>query len=163
MRSRPLVNSMWDKRCLQSTNGKSPIQEWCVGCSWQGGENIWNVCYADGYVEDYNSKRPRKLLLSIGKRDMIATQIDYILVSQRWLSCVQQSKACWGPSIHRNRFEPTDHALVKFIWKWRVRVRKSKPGPDWGALKKDLSSSEEVQQLMKANQRLHPATNLMKQ
>ena len=107
--------------------------------------------YADGYDEECNSNQLRKRLLPIGRKDMIAKQIDYILVSQRWLSCVEQSKACWwGPSIHRYRFGPTDHACSSHQMHLEMArpsesgKTNSKPGPDWGALRKDLLDSEEV-------------------
>ena len=54
------------------------------------------------------------------------TQIDYILVSQRWATSVTDSKVRWAPSIHRfcHKF---DHGMVTA--KIRHRLRKVVPRP----------------------------------
>jgi exonuclease III len=62
------------------------------------------------------------------------TQIDYVLVSNRWKSGVSSCKVRWGPSIHRfgHRF---DHGMVHGTFRFRVASHKPPQGwTDWGAL-----------------------------
>lgn len=62
------------------------------------------------------------------------SQIDYILVSNRWKSSIESSTVKWGPSIHRNRTGKSDHALVDCTWKWRIRSVKISSRRDWSSL-----------------------------
>ena len=65
----------------------------------------------------------------------MGSQLDYILISARRKSCIQQCKPLWGPSIHRDRHGfKNDHALVKCTWKWRLRFKKTKPVKDVSCL-----------------------------
>ena len=105
------------------------------GLQVEGGKGKWTVRFADGYICKLNRKNLGKILRPLNTEAATEKQIDYVMVSQRWMSCVKQSKSCWGPSIHRNKYGRADHALVNCIWKWRVRIRESKPGPNWQALK----------------------------
>ena len=52
------------------------------------------------------------------------TQIDYVLISSRWATSVQDFKVCWGISLQRwgRRY---DHGLIKC--KFKLRLSKSKP------------------------------------
>ena len=52
------------------------------------------------------------------------TQIDYVLISSRWATSVQDCKVCWGISLQRwgRRY---DHGLIKC--KFKLRLSKSKP------------------------------------
>ena len=66
-----------------------------------------------------------------------ATQIDYILVSNRWMSSVKGCKVAWGPSVHRFGYR-WDHGLVQIGWKWRVRaVPAREPRLDLAALRQE--------------------------
>ena len=58
------------------------------------------------------------------KRKMHGKQLDYILVSHRWLTCIKDVNVRWGPSEHRNIYGRADHALVECVFSWRVRCPK---------------------------------------
>ena len=74
-------------------------------------------------------------ILTRAKSSKVGRQLDYALVSTRWISCVTHCKPRWGPSIHRSiHGEKNDHALVECTWSWRVRVVKSKPVKDFSCL-----------------------------
>ena len=105
------------------------------GLQLEDGKGKWTVRFADGYIRKYDRRNLGKILQPIDRKTAIEKQIDYVMVSHRWISCVKQSKPCWGPSFHRNKYGRADHALVNCIWKWRVRIRESKPGPNWLALR----------------------------
>jgi len=56
------------------------------------------------------------------------SQIDYILVSNRWLSGVQDSKVEWRHSLHRwGKGRKFDHGLVKIQFRFRIRKRQIQP------------------------------------
>ena len=76
------------------------------------------VCNAT-YLQKDTSRRPKKL--------------DYFFVSNRWKSCVQNSKTDWAPSEHRFG-KLFDHSLIKIKWKWRVKTEKSVPTKDYKAM-----------------------------
>ena len=62
------------------------------------------------------------------------TQIDYVLVSNRFKTGVSSCKVKWGPSIHRfgHKF---DHGMVQGTFRFRVAARKTIQGStDWAAL-----------------------------
>ena len=64
-------------------------------------------------------------------------QLDYILISKRWMSGVAESKARWQPSYHRFGFQ-YDHALVSIKWSLRLRAPMVRlTVPDWQALRSD--------------------------
>ena len=63
------------------------------------------LCNAS-YLQKDISLRPKKL--------------DYFLVSNRWRSCVTDSKTNWTPSVHRFG-KPFDHSLLQIKWSWRVK------------------------------------------
>ena len=78
------------------------------------------------------------------RRKKIGKQIDYILVSTRWKSCVVNCSTRWQPSIHRDiHGEKNDHALVQCTWKRRIRVVKPK-------LRRDLDCLSKQAKVMKA-------------
>ena len=76
------------------------------------------ICNATWLQKD-TSLRPKKL--------------DYFLVSNRWRSCVTNSKVCWAPSVHRFG-RAFDHSLLQISWKWRVKQAQSAPAKDFKAM-----------------------------
>ena len=67
----------------------------------QYGERKWRVRYKDGYSKAYSEKELQRILV-LTKRATEGRQLDYILVSDRWQSSVQDASVKWGPSEHRN-------------------------------------------------------------
>ena len=62
------------------------------------------------------------------------TQLDYVLVSNRFKSGVSSCRVRWGPSIHRfgHRF---DHGMIQGKFRFRVAAHKPARGStNWGAL-----------------------------
>ena len=57
-------------------------------------------------------------------------KLDYFLVSNRWRSCVTNSKTSWAPSIHRFG-RAFDHSLLQIEWKWRIKQDKLIPAKDF--------------------------------
>ena len=82
----------------------------------KGNEQIWVVRFDDKYVKHYTRKDLEKILIrTVAKK--VGRQLDYVLVSSRWKSCVVSCKPKWGPSIHRDLHgERNDHALVECRW-----------------------------------------------
>ena len=68
--------------------------------------------------------------------------MDYIMVSNRWLTSVQDASVKWGPSKHRNIHGKADHALVCCSWKWRLQSTKVEMKRDFGALNQKAIISE---------------------
>ena len=67
------------------------------------GKRRWAVAFEDGYESHYGEAWVKdQLLEENAKRKRRFSQIDYIIVSKRWLSSVLYVKTLWGPSIHRN-------------------------------------------------------------
>ena len=74
-----------------------------------GQDKRMRICNAS-YLQKDTDLRPKKL--------------DYFLVSNRWRSCVINSKTNWAPAVHL--FGKTfDHSLIKITWKWRVKSEKT--------------------------------------
>ena len=97
------------------------------------GEIKWRVKYEDGYVATYTEDELEDILV-IQDRETEGRQLDYILVSNRWLTSVQDASVKWGPSEHRNIQGRADHALVCCSWLWRLQTRKSEKRKDFGDL-----------------------------
>ena len=106
-----------------------------VGDEVQRGNNSmrkWNVSFDDGYSSICGEKKIRSWLIPT-KRSL--KQIDYILVSHRWLSSVTECRSDWAPSIQRSKWGiKEDHALVRCTWKWRLRNVDPTAGADYSAL-----------------------------
>lgn len=60
-------------------------------------------------------------MLVVTQRETEWKQLDYIMVSNRWLSSVRDSRVSWAPSTHRNVKGRADHALV--YGKWRRKIQ----------------------------------------
>lgn len=98
------------------------------------GVQKWVVRFSDGYIRHYTRNDLEKILVRECRRKT-GRQLDYILVSTRWKSCVTNCKPRWGPAIHRDiHGERNDHALVECSWKWRIKMQKSKPSKDFECL-----------------------------
>ena len=95
-------------------------------------ENEWKVVFEDGYERIMRESEIQNILVLKGTETMQGKQLDYIMISRRWLSSVKDSNVRWGPSEHRNLYGRADHALVDCDMHWRVRS----PKP---TLKKDFS------------------------
>ena len=80
------------------------------------GSRKWDVHFDDGYTLRCGENHLRELITPIQKT-FVRKQIDYILVSNRWKSSVNNCRVHWAPSIHRNKFGKADHALVSCKWK----------------------------------------------
>ena len=80
-----------------------PKRKWMFGA-----DKRKRVCNAS-YLQKDITLRPKKL--------------DYFLVSNRWRSCVINSKTNWSPSIHRFG-KAFDHSLLQIKWRWRVKIQK---------------------------------------
>jgi len=61
------------------------------------------------------------------------TKLDYFLVKQRWQGCVTSSTTKWGTAYHRfgSKF---DHGLLQIRWKWKLRLPRQQPKPDYKAM-----------------------------
>ena len=94
----------------------------------------WIVQFDDGFVLRCGQKTLKKLLI-VTKKKQLGKQLDYILVSSRWQSCVRSCEPKWGPSMHRNiHGHKGDHALLACTWNWRIRTEKQQPTKDFSAL-----------------------------
>ena len=62
-------------------------------------------------------------------------KLDYFLVSNRWRSCVVNTKTDWEPSAHRFGKE-FDHILLWITWSWRTRKEKMTVSKDFKAMTK---------------------------
>ena len=82
--------------------------------SAQGGRR-WSAKFEDGYVKSYYEKTLLDAMV-INKRKTEDRQLDYVLVSNRWSTSVQDAGVRWGPSEHRNIAGKADHALVYCRW-----------------------------------------------
>ena len=120
-RVRTRYKNAWYEGRVMSTYGRNGAQKWVIK-------------FTDNYVRHYTRKQLENILVRC-KRDKIGKQIDYILVSTRWKSCVVNCRTRWQPSIHRDiHGEKNDHALVQCTWKWRIRTIKSKQCRDLDCL-----------------------------
>ena len=99
------------------------------------------VCNATWLQKDV-SLRPKKL--------------DYFLVSNRWRSCVSNSKACWAPSVHRFG-RAFDHSLLQVSWKWRVKKERLVPAKDFKAMTDEKWS--ELNEIIADNLLKHKESN----
>lgn len=100
----------------------------------QGWTQKWTVKFSDKYVKQYERKELERILVR-SKREKLGKQIDYIMVSSRWKSSIQSCRTRWQPAMHRDiHGEKNDHTLVECIWKWRMRVTKSKRSKDYTCL-----------------------------
>jgi hypothetical protein len=71
--------------------------------------------------------------------DKPPSQIDYILVSDRWASSVRSSRTSWGiaMNVYGRKYE---HALVQIIFKTRLKCSRKSARKDFTALKQpDIS------------------------
>ena len=92
-----------------------------VGCPVTiNGERRWPILFEDSYFSQFRESVVRKWMLPV-KKEFVAKQIDYVFISNRWRSSITDNKVRWGPSIHRNKTGPADHALVECTWSWRIR------------------------------------------
>ena len=54
-----------------------------------------------------------------------------------------QCRPRWAPSIHRSvSGKKSDHALLECIWKWRMRLVKVEPKPDFSVLRGDVINKQ---------------------
>ena len=112
------------------------------GITSVGNKKVWAVQFEDGYLTNCSENQLQKWLLPLERNKAVSKQIDYVMVSNRWRSCVSNSRTHWGPAIHGNKHGRVDHALVSCAWKWRVRVCKTKPKVDWSSLRWPESLTE---------------------
>ena len=61
------------------------------------------------------------------------SKLDYFLVSNRWRSCVTNSKTAWAPSFHRFG-KAFDHIMLRIDWIWRIKSDKRPPMRDYKAM-----------------------------
>ena len=95
-------NGQWIKGTVQST-------------SRVGDKQMWLVSSSDGSTHQYNRRQLENILVRTAK-NKIGKQLDYILVSTRWKSCIKSCKPRWGPAMHRDLHgERNDHALLERV------------------------------------------------
>ena len=96
--------------------------------------NTWSVLFDDGHLLKCGRKRLRKLMAQ-AESPQVKKQLDHILVSNRWRSSVTDCRPDWAPSIHRSiSGKRSDHALLSCTWKWRIRMVRTEPVPDFSVL-----------------------------
>ena len=101
------------------------------------------MTFDDGFVKRYVNRGSLQKILVREKTDKIHKQLDYILVSTRWKSCVLNCRPKWGPAKHRDiHGDANDHALVQSEWKWRLRSVKSKKIRDFSQLYVNTEDSD---------------------
>ena len=67
------------------------------------GVRRWKVQFNDGYVKSYLESELERILI-LQKRTIEGKQLDYIFVSNRWLTSVEDASVKWGPSEHWNLY-----------------------------------------------------------
>ena len=77
------------------------------------------------------------------------TQIDFILVSSRWATSVNDSKVKWGPSFMRWG-RKYDHGLVNCLFASRLRTSKRPKHLDYSSLK-DSETRQHFEERVKAS------------
>ena len=115
------IDGNWTTGTVRSTSSKGEEQEWLV-------------VNADGSTHHFRRDQIETSLVR-PTRKKTGKQLDYILVSTRWKSCIKNCRTRWGPSIHRDLHgEKNDHALVECIWNWRIHTEKPRPRRDFACL-----------------------------
>ena len=105
-------------------------------------EQQWLVKFDDGYIKIYDRKALEAILVR-EPSEKVGRQLDYILISTRWKSCVQQCRTRWGPAIYRDLHgEKNDHALLECTWTWRIRMQKKEKCKDLDCLYEDPTDEE---------------------
>ena len=108
------------------------------------GHMRWSLRFDDGHVMQANEKNLQNMLV-YERRKQIGRQLDYVLVSKRWLSSIENCKVRWGPAIHRDLHgHKNDHALLSCRWCWKIRSHKSTPAKDFSVLAKSDSQGQEI-------------------
>ena len=103
-----------------------------TGARTKKGVKRWKIEFEDNYSRICNKRQLSKWLVP-PKRTY--KQIDYIIVSNRFLSSVVSCRTHWAPSMHRSQWSiREDHALVACSWKWRVKSIDIPEKPDNSAL-----------------------------
>ena len=82
---------------------------------WGGKIRICNATYRSKEA----GKRPRKL--------------DYICVSNRWKSLMNNVEVRWGPSIHRFG-KSFDHGFLSAIWRWKTSKKEKVQRSNFAAM-----------------------------
>ena len=95
-------------------------------------EDKWKIKFEDGYEMEANETKLQEMLILRQGESINGKQLDYILLTNRWMTSVKDSNVRWGPSEHRNVYGKADHALVECEIKWKIRSPKT-------TLKKDYS------------------------
>ena len=114
-------NGKWVDGTVKSVSNVSNDQEWLVN-------------FTDGYTNRYRRAQLEKILVHTVKKK-VGRQLDYILVSTRWKSCITSCGPRWEPAIHRDLHgERNDHALVACKWTWRIRTKKNRTCKDFNCL-----------------------------
>ena len=102
----------------------------------------WTIRYQDGYTHRCKRKQLEKMLVHV-VREKVGRQLDYILVSTRWKTCVMNCRSRWGPAMHRDLHgERNDHALVECTWRWRIRQITRTPSKDFACLYRESTDEE---------------------
>ena len=98
----------------------------------------WKAKFDDGYVKSYLESELDSILV-LRKRETVGKQLDYIVVSNRWLTCIEDASVKWGPSEHRNIYGRADHALVCCKWIWKIQSSNPVPCKDFGVLRSNTT------------------------
>ena len=98
------------------------------------GQPRWVVRFQDGHITRCDEKTLRKMLVYT-QREQTGRQLDYVMVSRRWATSIENCRVRWGPSIHRNvHGVKSDHALLSCTWKWKIRTFKKQLSKDYDML-----------------------------
>ena len=90
----------------------------------KNGERMWRVKFDDGYVKSCKESEFDDILI-LQNRVVEGSQLDYIMVTNRWLTSVQDVTVKWAPSEHGNIHDRrTDHVLACYRWTWRLQSPK---------------------------------------
>ena len=106
----------------------------------------WSLRFDDGHVTQASEKDLQHMLV-YERRKQIGRQLDYVLVSKRWLSSIENCKVCWGPAIHRDLHgHKNDHALLSCRWSWKIRSHKPARAKDFSVLTKNDKEGKAIRE-----------------
>ena len=145
---------MGDLNCKLGRNIENCTGRWGVHKhSNKAGEDMLNLMRTHNLCATSTSFQPprRKSNATFIPRDKnyTLTQIDYVLISSRWATSVQDCKVCWGISLQRwgRRY---DHGLIRC--KVKLRLSKSKPVKqlDYSVLRTNEDTRSKYNEMVKS-------------
>ena len=154
---------MGDLNCKLGRNVENCTGRWCVHKhSNEAGEDMLKLMRRHKLFATSTMFQPprRKSNATFLPRDknMAPSQIDYILISSRWATSVQDCKVRWGISLQRWG-RVYDHGLIKC--KFKLRLSSSKPAKqlDYSALRSDKLTRNKFNEAVASNLLKHDCAN----